>query len=57
MTPDTATVSVPVADDSEVMASVDDGGQTKRLVIADVSCDDAWISMRTSDVASLPAWR
>ncbi|WP_162833833.1 DUF7556 family protein [Haladaptatus cibarius] len=57
MTPDTAAVSVSVADDSEVMASVDDDGNTKRLVIADISCEGAWISMRVEDTTSLPDWR
>ncbi|SIR54213.1 hypothetical protein SAMN05421858_2728 [Haladaptatus litoreus] len=57
MTPDTAAVSVSVADDSEVMASVDDDGNTKRLVIADISCEDAWISMRVEGTTSLPDWR
>ncbi|WP_266079209.1 DUF7556 family protein [Haladaptatus caseinilyticus] len=57
MTPDTAAVSVSVADDTEVMASVDDDGQTERLVIADISREDAWISMRVTDAASLPDWQ
>ena len=57
MTPDTAAVSVSVADDAEVMASVDDDGHTERLVIADISSEDAWISMQTADVASLPDWQ
>ncbi|GAA0223606.1 hypothetical protein ACFFQF_09025 [Haladaptatus pallidirubidus] len=57
MTPDTAAVSVSVADDTEVMASVDDDGETKRLVIADISCEDAWISMHVKDTTSLPDWQ
>ncbi|MCO8242654.1 MULTISPECIES: hypothetical protein [unclassified Haladaptatus] len=57
MTPDTAAVSVSVANDSEVMASVDDDGKTERLVIADVSREDAWICMRVTDTASLPDWQ
>ncbi|WP_423743654.1 hypothetical protein V5735_11525 (plasmid) [Haladaptatus sp. SPP-AMP-3] len=57
MTPDTAAVSVSLANDSEVMASVDDDGEAERLVIADVSRDDAWICMRVSDTAALPNWR
>ncbi|WP_435155809.1 DUF7556 family protein [Haladaptatus sp. DFWS20] len=57
MTPDTAAVSVSVADDTEVMASVDDDGNTERLVIADISREDAWISMRVTDATSLPDWR
>jgi hypothetical protein len=57
MTPDTAAMSVSLANDSEVMASVDDDGQTERLVIADVSRDDAWICMRVTDTAALSTWR
>ncbi|MFH5800150.1 hypothetical protein [Haladaptatus sp. DYF46] len=57
MTPDTAAMSVSLANDSEVMASVDDDGQTERLVIADVSRDDAWICMRVTDTAALSNWR
>jgi hypothetical protein len=57
MTPDTAAVSVSVADSAEVMASVDDDGRTERLVIADISREDAWISMRMTDVASLSDWQ
>ncbi|WP_227374989.1 DUF7556 family protein [Haladaptatus halobius] len=57
MTPDTAAVSVSVADSAEVMASVDDDGRTERLVIADISREDAWISMRMTDAASLSDWQ
>ncbi len=55
MTPDTATVSV--ANDSEVMASVDDDGSSKQFVIADVSRENAWICMRVTDTAPLPDWQ
>lgn len=57
MTPDMEAVSVSVANDSEVMASVDDDGRTKRLVIADVSREDAWISMCVTDTAPLLDWQ
>lgn len=36
---------------SEVMCSIDDDGSTERMVIADVSCDGAWLSMRLDDVS------
>lgn len=36
--------------DSEIMCSIDDDGSTERIVIADVSCDDAWLSMQLADV-------
>jgi hypothetical protein len=32
------------------MCSIDDDGSTERIVIADVSCDDAWLSMQLADV-------
>ena len=50
-------MSVSVADDAEVMASVDDDGSTERLVIADISREDAWLSMRVTDAISLPDWQ
>ena len=57
MTPDTTAVSAPVANDAEVMASVDDDGDEARLVIADITCDNAWISMPVANAASVPNWR
>ena len=38
------------------MASVEDG-QVQRLVVADVSRDDAFMTVPLADAASLPAWR
>ena len=55
MTSDTATAPEPVADPVEVMASIDTAGTRERLVIADVTADDAWISMRRPG-RSLPDW-
>jgi hypothetical protein len=57
MTPDTTAVSAPVAEDAEVMSSVDDDGRVERLVIADISRDNEWLSMPVADAASLPEWR
>jgi len=45
-----------VAEDAEIMASVE-GGPTDTLVIADISCDDAYLTAPLDDAASLPAWR
>jgi hypothetical protein len=45
-----------VVEDAEVMSSVDDG-PTKRYIIADVSRDDAFLTVHYDDAASLPAWR
>ncbi|WP_195156042.1 DUF7556 family protein [Halococcus agarilyticus] len=56
MMPDATAAAAPVAAD-DVMASVDDDGSVERFVIADISRDDAWISMALDGAASLPAWR
>ncbi|MFB6074042.1 MAG: hypothetical protein ABEJ89_03425 [Haloarculaceae archaeon] len=41
---------------AEVMASVEEG-ETETLVIADVTRDDAYLTLPLADAASLPAWR
>ncbi|WP_331235203.1 DUF7556 family protein [Natronorarus salvus] len=46
-----------VARESEVMAAVDEGERCSRYVIADVSIDDAWLSMPVAEAASLRDWR
>lgn len=56
MASDTTVPSESVADSAEVMASVDSEGPARRLVIADVSTDDAWISMPVSESVRIPAW-
>jgi hypothetical protein len=55
MEPDTVVPS-EVATDTEVMASVDDG-QTETFIIADITKDDAFMTLPLADAASLPAWR
>ena len=45
-----------IASDAEVMASVEDG-PTRRFIVADVTTDDAYITLPLQDAASLPAWR
>jgi len=45
------------ASTGDVMASLDEDGSEERLVIADVSRDDAWVAVRSADAASLGAWR
>ena len=56
MTPDTAGLGRTSAA-GDVMASVDDDGATERLVIADVSRDDAWVMLPLSEAATLADWR
>jgi hypothetical protein len=50
--------TVPVdAQRAEVMASVDPGPGGSRFVIADISADDAWLSVGARDAPTLPEWR
>jgi hypothetical protein len=55
MTPDIATALPPATDD--VMASVDGDGVAARFVIADISRDDAWLSIPLTEAATLPDWQ
>jgi len=55
MEPDTV-APAKVAAESEVMASVEEG-PTDTFIIADVSTDDAYITLPLVDAASLPEWR
>ncbi|MFC4552157.1 MULTISPECIES: DUF7556 family protein [Halorussus] len=57
MVPDTATALDAVLADGNVMASVDDDGRTERLIIADTTADDAWLSVPTAGSTSLAEWR
>jgi hypothetical protein len=41
----------------EVMASVETTSHDTTLVIADITCDDAWLSMGEDDAPSLSDWR
>jgi len=47
-------VSTEVAADAEVMAAIEDETE---FILADISTDDAYITMQLTDAASLPAWR
>jgi hypothetical protein len=42
---------------TDVMASLDDEGPESRLVIADISCDEAWMSVTADHATALSAWR
>lgn len=48
--------SSSLAEPMEVMAAVEDG-PTRRLVLADVSRDDAFLTLPLQEAASLSAWR
>ncbi|MFC7071733.1 hypothetical protein ACFQJ7_09815 [Halovenus rubra] len=55
MQPDTI-VPAEVETSSEVMASVEEG-PVDRFILADISQDDAFMTLKLDDAASLPAWR
>jgi hypothetical protein len=42
---------------SDVMASVDEGPGHPEFVIADISRDDAWVSVQLTDATGLDDWR
>ncbi|MFB6095993.1 MAG: hypothetical protein ABEJ74_01225 [Haloferacaceae archaeon] len=42
--------------DDDVMAAIDRTSAGERYVIADVTCDDAWLSTRYADATSLSEW-
>lgn len=44
-------------DTGEVVGTVDDDGVNSEYVIADITADDAWLSMQTDDAPTLPDWR
>lgn len=43
--------------ETEVMAAIDGDGTQKRVIIADITRDGAWLAVPLSEAASLPAWR
>lgn len=45
------------APDHEVMASIDGERTDTRLVIADITADDAWLSIPTPAAVRLDDWR
>jgi hypothetical protein len=48
--------AVADASHAEVMASVDSAPTQPEFVIADISRDDAWLSMPVSEAPSLREW-
>lgn len=56
MTPDTA-AALPESAADDVMASVDGDGAAARFVIADISRDDAWLSIPLTGAAALSDWQ
>jgi hypothetical protein len=44
------------AEGTEVMASVEKG-RSDTFIVADISCDGAYVTLPLEDAASLPEWR
>ncbi|WP_276271862.1 DUF7556 family protein [Haloarcula litorea] len=44
-------------DRPRIVAAVDETDGQPRLVVADVTTDDAWLSMPAADAVSLSEWR
>jgi hypothetical protein len=42
---------------SDVMASIDEGPGVSEFVIADISTDEAWVSVQLTDASGLEDWR
>jgi hypothetical protein len=47
----------PAVEDASIVAAIDRDGSDARLVIADVSRDDSWLSVPRSEAPLLDAWR
>ena len=43
--------------EAEVIFTYDEDGTETRAIIADVTCDDAWIAVPESDALCLDVWR
>jgi hypothetical protein len=43
--------------DDEVVAALDDADDDESFVIADITVEDAWLSVTASDAPTLRAWR
>lgn len=50
------THTATAASEGEVMAAIDEEADGKRFVVADVSCDNAWITAPLSASLSLEEW-
>lgn len=49
-------VPAEVAADTEVMAAIEDG-PVEEFILADISTDEAYITIPLDEAAALPAWR
>jgi hypothetical protein len=55
MEPETA-VQAKADTGGRIMAAIEDG-PVETFIIADISTDDAYLTLPLADAASLPAWR
>ncbi|MFW6018516.1 MAG: DUF7556 family protein [Halapricum sp.] len=46
-----------VAEDAEVMASVETGPTGETFILADITRDDAYVTLPLAAAATLPEWR
>lgn len=46
-----------MSSDHEVMAAIDDEAPERRLIIADLTADDSWLSIPAADALALVDWR
>ncbi|WP_168713804.1 DUF7556 family protein [Natrinema altunense] len=46
-----------MASDNTIVGSIDSTATSDEYVIADISADGAWLSMRADDAPTLSAWR
>lgn len=42
---------------AEVMCAYDDVDETPSFLVADITCDDAWLSIAVEEARELDAWR
>jgi hypothetical protein len=56
MVPNTATTSDSV-EKGDVMTSVDGDGPGTQVIIADISRDEAWLSVPLTEASALGDWR
>lgn len=56
MSQETDAIATPATEETEVMASVEHGRQDT-FILADVTCDDAYLTVPLDAAAALPEWR
>jgi hypothetical protein len=51
-------VGAPETDDEDqIVAAIDEDDSYKKFIVADISRDGAWVSMRNEEAPILEAWR